>query len=111
MEHWKEKSRAADIDYNLGERKPGGLSRDQNNARESLEFAIAHLTERQSVMLDSMLMTAAMQHAVGPAPHDELRAELQRRIAAGDVIAEEPLYRPAPFVRPRARLHADQTRR
>ena len=46
-------------------------------------------------MLDSMLMTAAMQHAVGRATHDELRAELTRRIAVGDVIAEDPLYRPA----------------
>src|SRR5258708_28733978 len=58
-----------------------------------MDFAIAHLTERQSVMFDTVLMTAAMQHAVGRATHDELRAELTRRIAAGDVIAEEPLYR------------------
>jgi conjugative relaxase-like TrwC/TraI family protein len=93
MEHWKEKSRDAGIDYSQGERKPGGLPRDNHSARESLEFAIAHLTERQSVMLDSMLMTTAMQHAVGRATHDELRAELDRRIAVGDVIAEDPLYR------------------
>src|SRR6267143_1210642 len=93
MEHWKEKSRAAGIDYSQGERKPGGLPRDGHSARESLEFAIAHLTERQSVMLDSMLMTTAMQHAVGRATYDELRAELSRRIRADDVIAEEPLYR------------------
>ncbi len=44
-------------------------------------------------MVDSMLMTTAMQHAVGRATHDELRAELNRRIAANDVIAEEPLFR------------------
>src|SRR5439155_5808579 len=53
----------------------------------------AHLTERQSVMLDSILMTAAMQHAVGRATHDELRTELLGRISAGDVIAEVPMYR------------------
>jgi conjugative relaxase-like TrwC/TraI family protein len=93
MEHWKDKSRAAGIDYSRGEGKPGGLPRDGHSARESLDFAIAHLTERQSVMLDSMLMTTAMQHAVGRATHDELRAELDRRIAVGDVIAEDPLYR------------------
>ncbi|HXM80405.1 MAG TPA: MobF family relaxase [Burkholderiales bacterium] len=93
MELWKEKSLAAGIDYGRGEHKPGGLPRDEHSARESLEFAIAHLTERQSVMLDSMLMTTALQHAVGRATHDELRAELTRRIAAGDVIAEDPLYR------------------
>lgn len=93
MELWKEKSLAAGIDYRRGEHKPGGLPRDEHSARESLEFAIAHLTERQSVMLDTMLMTTALQHAVGRATHDELRAELTRRIAAGDVIAEEALYR------------------
>ncbi len=93
MAHWKEKSRAAGIDYSRGERKPGGPARDESSARESMDFAIAHLTERQSVMLDSVVMTAAMQHAVGRATHDELRAELMRRIAAGDLIAEAPLYR------------------
>ncbi len=96
MEHWKEKSRAAGIAYARGERAPrGGAGQNDNAARESMEFAIAHLTERQSVMLDSMLMTTAMQHAVGGATHDELCAELDRRIAAGEVIAEEPLYRQA----------------
>lgn len=94
MEHWNETSRAAGIDYGGGERAPrnGALPRE-NAAKESIDFAIAHLTERQSVMLDSMLMTTAMQHAVGRATHDELRAELNRRIALGDVIAEERLYR------------------
>jgi len=95
MMHWKGKSRAAGIDYNPGQRAEVGPRPDENAARESLEFAIAHLTERQSVMLDTMLMTTAMQHAVGRATHDELRAELGRRIAAGEVIAEDPLYRPA----------------
>ena len=93
MEHWKEKSRPAVIEY---ESKLDAPARNEGNpARESVEFAVAHLTERQSVMVDSMLMTTAMQHAVGRATHDELRAELNRRIAAGDVIAEMPLYRPA----------------
>ena len=93
MRHWKEKSLAAGIDYDRSERKPGEPARAENGARESLDFAIAHLTERQSVMLDSILMTTAMQHAVGRATHDELRAELAQRISAGDVIAEVPLYR------------------
>jgi conjugative relaxase-like TrwC/TraI family protein len=93
MEHWREMSGAAGIDYNGGERKPGDSARAESAARESLDFAIAHLTERQSVMLDSILMTTAMQHAVGRATHDELRAELAGRIDAEDVIAEVPLYR------------------
>ncbi len=84
MAHWKETSRAAGIDYNRGERRPGGPALVESSARESMDFAIAHLTERQSVMFDTALMTAAMQHAVGRATHDELRAELTRRIAAID---------------------------
>ena len=94
MEHWTEKSRAAGIDYNGGRRTPRG-AQDMHSARESLEFAVAHLTERQSVMVDSMLMTTAMQHAVGRATHDELRAELRRKVAAGEVIAEQPKFRAA----------------
>ncbi|HWA37000.1 MAG TPA: MobF family relaxase, partial [Burkholderiales bacterium] len=92
MEHWKEKSRAAGIDF---QSKVSATHSAEGAARESIEFAIAHLTERQSIMMDSMLMTTAMQHAVGRATHDELRAEVSRRIAAGGVIAEAPLYRPA----------------
>jgi len=94
MEHWAEKSRAAGIDYGKGSRASRSASLPSGNAaKESIDFAIAHLTERQSVMLDSMLLTTAMQHAVGRATHDELRAELDRRIVANDVIAEEPRYR------------------
>lgn len=92
MEHWKEKSRAAHIDLQGKRSSPRG---PDGAARESIEFAVGHLTERQSIMVDSLLMTTAMQHAVGRATHDELRAELNRRLAAGDVIAEASLYRPA----------------
>lgn len=94
MRLWKEKSRAAGIDYKAG-RRQAGTAQDASTARESLDFAIAHLTERQSVMLESILMTTAMQHAVGRATHDELRTELRRKIAAGEVIAERPLFRVA----------------
>jgi conjugative relaxase-like TrwC/TraI family protein len=94
MEHWKEKARAAGIDHSrMHARQERGYQ--TNPALEPLEFAIAHLTERQSVMVDSMLMTAAMQHAVGRATYGELRTELSRRLAVGNVIAEEPLFRRA----------------
>jgi conjugative relaxase-like TrwC/TraI family protein len=94
MEHWKQRSAAEGIGYDA----PGRSSTDQkrhDHARESLDFVIAHLTERQSVMLDSMLMTTAMQHAVGRATRAELRTELNRRIGEGSVIQEQPLYRTA----------------
>lgn len=94
MELWKERSWSTGISYEAGRRAPAAAP-DSSPARDSLDFAIAHLTERQSVMLDSVLMTTAMQHAVGLATHDELRTELRRRIAAGDVIAEQPTFRPA----------------
>ena len=93
MAHWKEKSKAVGISYDLGERRPAnGLAQQAGAARESLDFAIAHLTERQSVMLDGMLMTTAMQHAVGRATHNELRTELTKRIESGEVIAEQAQY-------------------
>ena len=94
MQHWTEMSRASGINYDRGQGAPERAAwQDVNPARESLEFAIAHLTERQSVMVDSMLMTTAMQHAVGRATHDELRAELNRRIATNEVISEVAMFR------------------
>ena len=90
MAHWKEKSKAVGINYDGGERRPANVQPHDDTARESLDFAIAHLTERQAVMLDGLLMTTAMQHAVGRATHNELRAELAKRIASGEVIAEQP---------------------
>lgn len=90
MAHWKEKSAVVGIRYDSGERRPANTQPREETARESLDFAIAHLTERQSVMLDSLLMTTAMQHAVGRATHHELRSELAKRIAMGEVIAEQP---------------------
>lgn len=92
MTHWKQKSQAVGISYDLGERRPANNPSPEGAARESLDFAIAHLTERQSVMLDGMLMTTAMQHAVGRATHGELRTELAKRIESGEVIAEQPQY-------------------
>lgn len=92
MEHWKAKSAAARISYaKVAERRPD--AHRPNEAKASIDFAIAHLTERQSIMLDSMLVTTAMQHAVGRATHAEVRAELDRQIATGKVIRELPLYR------------------
>lgn len=92
MTHWKQKSQAVGISYELGECRPSNNSPPEGAARESLDFAIAHLTERQSVMFDGMLMTTAMQHAVGRATHGELRTELAKRIESGEVIAEQPQY-------------------
>lgn len=92
MTHWKQKSQAVGISYELGEHRVPNNSSPEGAAGESLDFAIAHLTERQSVMLDGMLMTTAMQHAVGRATHNELRAELTKRIESGEVIAEQPQY-------------------
>lgn len=92
MEHWKATSAAARITYtSAAERRPGEHRPDE--AKASVNFAIAHLTERQSIMVDSMLITSAMQHAVGRATHAEVRAELDRQIATGKLIREAPLYR------------------
>lgn len=112
MEHWKAKSIAAGIAY--APPKAAERSREQgaeNHATASIDFAIEHLTERQSIMLESMLMTTAMQHAVGRATHAELRAELNRKIASGRLIQEQPLYRlsaESPAVPARTRFHFEE---
>jgi conjugative relaxase-like TrwC/TraI family protein len=112
MEHWKTKSKAARINYEDGGRERAVREHERGNAaRVSIDFAVAHLTERQSVMLDSMLMTTAMQHAVGRATHDELRQELDRCIYEGELLKEQPLYRFAqelPTAPARTRFHFEE---
>jgi conjugative relaxase-like TrwC/TraI family protein len=64
-------------------------------ARQSLRFAVAHLTERQAVVDERELLDVALKHAVGHATLRDIEREVGRQSASGYLIREAPLYRVA----------------
>lgn len=61
-------------------------------ATQSLQYAIQHLTERQSIVFERELMDVALQHAVGRAKWTDLEKEVTRKIEKGELIQEVPKY-------------------
>lgn len=61
-------------------------------ATQSLQYAIEHLTERQSIVFERELMDVALQHAVGQANWTDLDKEITRKIETGELIQEAPTY-------------------
>lgn len=90
---WHVKSTHASIEFGAPRRRHTAEFARERQAKASIDFAVAHLTERQSVMHHSMLMTTAMRHAVGRATYDEIRTELKRQVKDGELIQEQPLFR------------------
>ena len=62
-------------------------------ATQSLQYAIQHLTERQSIVYERELMDFALQHAVGRAKWTDLEKEITRKIKYRELIQEALLYR------------------
>ena len=67
-------------------------------AKQSLHYAVQHLTERQSIMFERELMDLALQHAVGRAKWVSIEKEMVSRIRKGELIQEAPLYHPSDAV-------------
>lgn len=63
-------------------------------AERAVRWAINHLTERQSVMLEADLVGTATKHAVGYAKPDQIEAALRKEQEKGYLIREAALYRP-----------------
>lgn len=64
-------------------------------AMQSVNYAIEHLTERQSIMFERELMDVALQHAVGRAQWVDIEKEVIRQIGCGELIREASLFCPA----------------
>lgn len=62
-------------------------------AVQSLQYAIEHLTERQSIVFERELMDIALQHAVGRAKWADLEKEMTIKVENRELIQEAPLYR------------------
>jgi conjugative relaxase-like TrwC/TraI family protein len=115
-QYWLEKSRDLAIDY--GWRQAGvaadGLSDGAQQAaprakgaaarplpdgltpaRVVVDYAIAHVTEREAVVKESALMAAALRRAVGLAGADDVQDEIRRLVRQGTLLEAPPAYRMA----------------
>ncbi len=61
----------------------------------ALRWAIAHMTERESVMSGTLLRTHALSHASGLAQAHDIDAAIKRYIERGRLLEGDPLYQPA----------------
>ncbi|SAK83282.1 ATPase AAA [Caballeronia fortuita] len=64
-------------------------------AQAVVQYAIHHLTEREAVVRESVLMATALRRAVGLAGPSDVRAEIKRLVAQGALIEAVPAYRMA----------------
>jgi conjugative relaxase-like TrwC/TraI family protein len=93
LEAWRE--RAKDVGLNLAEiqlraaanREKGGFLReDQLSGRQAMEFAAAHLIEREAVVQKSDLLNAALEHGVGRVSPSEVEKAFNKLEAEGHLI-------------------------
>jgi conjugative relaxase-like TrwC/TraI family protein len=64
-------------------------------ARRAVRYGVNHLSERQAVIGERELIDVAMRHGVGHVQLRDVEAEVQRQTAAGFLIREAPVFRPA----------------
>ncbi|HAT9646616.1 TPA: conjugative relaxase [Legionella pneumophila subsp. pneumophila] len=97
---WQEQAKVLGISF---KKIPYQLQPAQSNAhipaeeaaKQSLQYAIQHLTERQSIIFERDLMDLALQHAVGRAKLSHLEKEMVIKIEKGELLQEQPLYYPS----------------
>ena len=61
-------------------------------AAQALQYAIKHLTERQSIIFERELINTALQHAVGLAKLTDIEHDIIRKIEKCELIEESPRY-------------------
>ncbi|MBC8641986.1 conjugative relaxase [Caballeronia sp. EK] len=64
-------------------------------AQAVVQYAIHHLTEREAVVRESVLMATALRRSVGLAGPGEVRTEIKRLVGQGALIEAVPAYRMA----------------
>lgn len=115
-QYWLEKSRDLEIDYGglspasgiaglsndaSGYLQPGPARTDTGHAlpdgltpaRVVIDYALAHLTEREAVVRESALMATALRRAVGLVGANDVQAEIRRLVGQGTLLEAPPAYR------------------
>ncbi|WP_169449844.1 MobF family relaxase [Paludibacterium yongneupense] len=90
-EQWREKSQELGIGFERP--SPAELVQDRlAAARDAVCYAMAHTTERQSVVNQVQVIQAALEHGTGATDLESIRTELERQVADGAVISAHGHY-------------------
>lgn len=109
---WREKAKELGIDFDRNRAPDEPLrARDQQSAhsidnealkvaaalgaRQSVRYAISHLSERQAAIGSAELHSTAVEHGVGRVTLSQIEAEVKQQVAEGRLILAAPEYRPA----------------
>jgi len=92
-ESWREKSQAMGIDFAAHrETTSPALAARAGGAREAVAFAVAHATERQSVVSEAQLVRAALEHGTGRTDLAAIRGEIAQQVGRADLIQSGERY-------------------
>ena len=99
-QYWVEKSRNLGIDYGhrsslayaISDTATTTLPPHITPAQAVVQYAINHLTEREAVIRESVLITTTLRRAVGIVGHDAIQSEIGRLVKQGTLIEDLPAY-------------------
>lgn len=93
-EYWQEKSREAQINYKISKSSffSKFIFKKNSEATSSVNFAVNHLLERQSVITEAQIIKEALQIGVGKTIYDEIKAELKVQVKSGTLLQSEDRY-------------------
>lgn len=85
-EYWKEKSWKAGILYKTSLKHYINRPSEFNDIFRTINFALDHGLERQSVITEAEILRAALQQGVGVIIQSDLKKELSRRVSEGLLV-------------------------
>jgi conjugative relaxase-like TrwC/TraI family protein len=86
---WKERGRGVGLREYLPTPGPGlPTAGERESARDAVRFAVEHLSEREAAFSWRDLLAHALRAARGTATNRSISAELQERIAAGELLLD-----------------------
>ncbi len=88
-EAWSAKAAALGVNWTPELRMAAPLERAAVEARtrEAVDFAVAHLTERSAIVNRLALAQEALAHGTGSLGLEEVQADIDRRLAGGELLA------------------------
>lgn len=94
LANWKDRAKEVGIDFDAiqakadAQRAQGGVMRaDKLTGRQAMEFAAAHLIEREAVVSKNDLMAAAIEHGAGRVSASEVKRAFDKLAKDGDLVA------------------------
>lgn len=91
-EYWKEKSRDTGIQYNFLLKEALNKASDFNDIYKTINFALDHGLERQSVITEAEIMREALQQGVGKIVQADIAKELTRRVKEGLLVQAQDRF-------------------